>query len=194
MLAKTQMMHEGKLYDSMPAAARLLGTTTAKLKQIIGPEGIEYCNFRVNGPLWLSAQDLAGYLHRRDQKTSIDESPFCETNLAVAFQNIPNSLKAPSHQTQLCRHPGKCSRCNIIVLGSQPLTGAPVHLRGFIPGRISDTRAPAKTLPNPVRSPHRSIIVGFPLTLIGQLAAMPTSEYFTAKENRRAPPAPLCRT
>jgi hypothetical protein len=66
--AKTQMMHEGKLYYSMPAAAKLLGTTTTKLKQIIEPEGIEYCNFRVNGPLWVSAQDLVSYLRRRDAK------------------------------------------------------------------------------------------------------------------------------
>ena len=68
MAAKTQMMHEGKLYYSMPAAARLLGTTTTKLKQIIGPEGIEYSNFRVNGPLWVSASELASYLRRRDAK------------------------------------------------------------------------------------------------------------------------------
>lgn len=68
MAAKTQMMHEGKLYYSMAAAARLLGTTTTKLKQIIGPEGIEYCNFRVNGPLWVSASDIANFLRRCDQK------------------------------------------------------------------------------------------------------------------------------
>ena len=68
MAAKTQMMHEGKLYYSMPAAARVLGTTTTKLKEIIGPEGIEYRNFRVNGALWVSAQVLADYVRRRDQK------------------------------------------------------------------------------------------------------------------------------
>lgn len=68
LVKKTQMMHEGKLYYSMSAAAKLLGTTTTKLKQIISPEGIEYCNFRVNGPLWVSASDLASYLRRRDSK------------------------------------------------------------------------------------------------------------------------------
>jgi hypothetical protein len=68
MAAKTQKLHDGKLFYSMPAAARLLGTTTTKLKQIIGPEGIEYCNFRVNGALWVNALDIANYLRRRDQK------------------------------------------------------------------------------------------------------------------------------
>jgi len=67
MASKTQMMHEGKLYYSMPVAARLLGTTTTKLKQIIGPEGIEFCNFRINGPLWINASDVESYLRRRNQ-------------------------------------------------------------------------------------------------------------------------------
>jgi hypothetical protein len=68
MAAKTHMLHEGKLYYSMPAAARLLATTTTKLKQIIGPEGIEYCNFRINGPLWVSALDIDNFLRRQNQK------------------------------------------------------------------------------------------------------------------------------
>lgn len=65
MAVKTQKMHEGKLYYSMPAAARLLGTTTPKLKQLLIPEGFEWANFRVNGPIWVSAESIAGYLSRR---------------------------------------------------------------------------------------------------------------------------------
>lgn len=61
-------MHEGKLYYSMPAAARVLGTTPTKLKQLIEPEGIEYRNFRVNGVLWVNAQDILSHLRRRDHK------------------------------------------------------------------------------------------------------------------------------
>lgn len=68
MASKTQLMHEGKLYYSLPAAARVLGTTTTKLKQIIGPECIEYRNFRVNGKIWVSASDLASYMRRCDEK------------------------------------------------------------------------------------------------------------------------------
>lgn len=68
MAPKTQMLQEGKLYYSLPAAARLLGTTTTRLNKMLVPEGIEYCNFRVNGPLWVNAQDLEGYLRRRDHK------------------------------------------------------------------------------------------------------------------------------
>jgi len=68
MVAKTHVRHEGELYYSMSAAAKLLGTTTTKLKQIIGLEGIEQCNFHVNGPLWVNAKDIDGYLRRRGPK------------------------------------------------------------------------------------------------------------------------------
>ena len=68
MAARTQRMFAGSLYYSMPAAARLPGTTTTKLKLIIGPEAIEYRNFRVNGAFWVNARDLANYLRRRDQQ------------------------------------------------------------------------------------------------------------------------------
>jgi hypothetical protein len=69
MATPKQIVHEGKLYYSLAEAARLLGTTTGKLKEIIGPEGIEYRNFRVNGRMWVSALDLANYLRRREHRT-----------------------------------------------------------------------------------------------------------------------------
>ena len=67
MAAKIQVTHEGKLYYSMPAAAKLLGMTTTKLKQIIEPEGIGYRNFRVNGQIWVNASDIANYRRRREK-------------------------------------------------------------------------------------------------------------------------------
>lgn len=65
MAAKSQKIHEGKVYYSFSAAARLLGTTTPKLKQILIPEDIEFMNFRDNGALWVSADDLIRYMERR---------------------------------------------------------------------------------------------------------------------------------
>lgn len=67
MAAKTQTTHEGKLYYSIPATAKLLGMTTTKLKQIMVQEGIEVCNFRVNGALWVSAADISSYMRRKQQ-------------------------------------------------------------------------------------------------------------------------------
>lgn len=65
MAAKNQIIHEGKVYYSFAAAARLLGTTTPKLKQILIPEDIEFLNLRVNGPLWVSADDLIRFIERK---------------------------------------------------------------------------------------------------------------------------------
>lgn len=68
MAAKTQVMHEGKLYYSVAAAAKLLGTTSPKLKQIMVPEGFEWTNFRVNGPIWISAESIVSYMRRKVAK------------------------------------------------------------------------------------------------------------------------------
>lgn len=66
MATKSQMMHEGKLYYSIAATAGLLGTTAPKVKQLMVPEGLEWANFRVNGPIWISAESIAAYSRRRD--------------------------------------------------------------------------------------------------------------------------------
>ncbi|MFA7399645.1 MAG: hypothetical protein WCZ98_04095 [Sideroxydans sp.] len=65
MAAKNQVVHEGKIYYSMAATARLLGTTTTKVKQLIVPEGLEWTNIRVNGPIWIGAESIASYLKRK---------------------------------------------------------------------------------------------------------------------------------
>lgn len=68
MAGKTQLMHEGKLYYSVAATARLLGTTTQKLRQLMIPEELEWANFRVNGPIWISAESVASYLRRKQNQ------------------------------------------------------------------------------------------------------------------------------
>ncbi len=74
MAAKTQMMHEGKLYYSVATAAKLLGISKPKLKQLIEPEGIEYCNVRANGSIWVSAQDINSFLRRREYQAAKGKS------------------------------------------------------------------------------------------------------------------------
>lgn len=64
-MPKTQLTHDGVLYYSLPAAARLLGTTTTKLKQILDPEGIEYRLLSASGPLWINARDFGEYMRRK---------------------------------------------------------------------------------------------------------------------------------
>ncbi len=65
MATKTVMKFEGETYYSMATAAKLLGTTTTKLREIIGAEKFEYRNFKENGPLWVKAVDIQNYLKNR---------------------------------------------------------------------------------------------------------------------------------
>ncbi len=67
MAARSQVIHNGKLYYSMTASARLLGTTVSKLRQAMIPEGLEWTNIRVNGPIWISADSLESYRRRKLQ-------------------------------------------------------------------------------------------------------------------------------
>lgn len=62
---KNSMSHEGKVYYTVPCVARMLGTTTTKLKQIAEAEGLEFQNFRVNGRLWISAKSVDEYTRRQ---------------------------------------------------------------------------------------------------------------------------------
>ena len=62
------------------------------------------------------------------------------------------------------------------MLGLQPLKGAPVHSLGLAALRVRYPDFPIKPPPNVVRPSHCSIIVRFPLALIGQLVTVPTGE------------------
>lgn len=61
---KNQLVHDGKLYYSVAATARMLGTTSPKLKKVIISEGLDWANFRVNGPIWISAESIIAYQKR----------------------------------------------------------------------------------------------------------------------------------
>jgi hypothetical protein len=65
-MATIQKIHEGKRYITFPAAAKMLGTTTTKLKGIIASEGMAWRNFQTNGKLFVKLNDIRAYLKRRD--------------------------------------------------------------------------------------------------------------------------------
>ncbi len=62
------------------------------------------------------------------------------------------------------------------MLSFQPFKGAPMHSLGFVAFRIRYPGFPSKPPPDVVCPSHRSIIVRFPLALIGQLVTVPTGE------------------
>ncbi len=66
MPASKEKTVDGVKYYSMSTAAKLLGTTTTKLKQIMEAEGISWTNFQVNGRIWVEAESLLRCLRRKD--------------------------------------------------------------------------------------------------------------------------------
>lgn len=61
-MAKSSIIHEGKLFYSVSAVAKLIGTTPEKVRQLVNREGLEWANFRVNGPIWVEADGVHEYL------------------------------------------------------------------------------------------------------------------------------------
>ncbi len=68
MTIKPQVVHEGKIYYSVPLTAKLLGTTTTKVRQLIEPEKLDWQNFRVNGGIYISAESIVAYMRRREKR------------------------------------------------------------------------------------------------------------------------------
>lgn len=64
MAIQHQVTHEGQLYYSVSLVAKLQGTTVAKVKTIANREGLEWQNFRDNGPIYISAASFSAYKKR----------------------------------------------------------------------------------------------------------------------------------
>lgn len=68
MSGKQKVTHEGKLYYSVPLVAKLLGTTATKVRGLMLAEGLEWMNFKINGPIYISADSYNAYLLRLKTK------------------------------------------------------------------------------------------------------------------------------
>ena len=56
MTPKITITREGKLYYSLTTTAKSLGITKANLNKLMSSEGLEWCNFKENGPIWISSK------------------------------------------------------------------------------------------------------------------------------------------
>ena len=70
MSGKQKVTHEGKLYYSVPLVAKLLGTSATKVRGLMLAEGLEWTNFRVNGPIYISADSYNAYRLRLKNMSS----------------------------------------------------------------------------------------------------------------------------
>lgn len=54
-----KVLHDGESYYSVSDAARYLGTTPAKIRQMMGDGSLGWTQFRVNGNLFITGKSLA---------------------------------------------------------------------------------------------------------------------------------------
>lgn len=69
MSGKDKIVFEGEQWYAVPLVAKLLGTSATKVRKLIEPEGLEWRNFRVNGPIYISAVSLSAYQQRLKTKS-----------------------------------------------------------------------------------------------------------------------------
>ena len=67
MPAKSSFVHDGEIYYTVGATARLLSTTATKVRGMMGRGELEWKQFRVNGRLLIPAKSIVAYTKRRDR-------------------------------------------------------------------------------------------------------------------------------
>jgi hypothetical protein len=60
-MAIKKIVHNGKTYYSVGAAAKMLHTNTMKVKQLMGDGSLEWLNLRVNGPLYIPEASILAH-------------------------------------------------------------------------------------------------------------------------------------
>jgi hypothetical protein len=61
MPAKGKINHQGKAWLSVASAARQLGTTTGKVRELMGRGELAWAQPRANGKLYISAESVVAY-------------------------------------------------------------------------------------------------------------------------------------
>ena len=62
--------HDGKVYFTVGGASRAIGTTTAKVRALMGRGLLEWAQFKVNGKLMVSSESLVAYMKTQPIKQS----------------------------------------------------------------------------------------------------------------------------
>ncbi len=57
-MSKTRMVHQGIAYHSVGGAAKILKTSAAEIKKLMGDGTLEWCNLRTNGRLVVTEASL----------------------------------------------------------------------------------------------------------------------------------------
>lgn len=56
MMQKNTFTHKGKLYYWLTTAEKIFGNKQTTLNKLMSLEGLEWSNFRENGPIWICSK------------------------------------------------------------------------------------------------------------------------------------------
>jgi hypothetical protein len=65
MRVERKIIHEGRAWYTVPGAARLLRTNTAKIRAIMGSNEVEWTQLKTDGKLLVSVESLLSYEQRK---------------------------------------------------------------------------------------------------------------------------------
>lgn len=71
MRVERKIIHEGRVWCTVPAAARLLHTTTARVREVMGQGQVEWIQLKTDGKLLISVESLLSY----EQRTAAPKKP-----------------------------------------------------------------------------------------------------------------------
>lgn len=60
-----KVIHKGRAYYPVNVAARLLGTTASKVRELMARGDLEWTQLRTNGRLMVTAESLVAYKERK---------------------------------------------------------------------------------------------------------------------------------
>jgi hypothetical protein len=73
-MARPKVIHAGKTYYTVGAAAKLLRTNTVKIKELMGDGSLEWSNLRVNGPLYISEASILAWQRKQLERKRADRA------------------------------------------------------------------------------------------------------------------------
>jgi hypothetical protein len=71
MTARGRVTHDGKVYCSVEETARMLATTTRKIRELMGSGDLEWVQLRINGRLFVPAESILALKRQRVQGSRV---------------------------------------------------------------------------------------------------------------------------
>ena len=67
-----KVVHDGRIFYTVNDAARMLGTSVTKVRELMGSGKLEWTQFKVNGKLFVSGDSLVKFKNEWPSKSATD--------------------------------------------------------------------------------------------------------------------------